>query len=75
MHTVEAYKFLGWTGTSFGMYAVHNWTLTEKEDNTLVEVEESMEGWLARIFKKMMNKNLEKGMQTWLELLKRKCEE
>lgn len=56
------------------MFAIHNWTLTEKDRTTLVEVDESMEGFLASLFKKSFNDNLEKGMQKWLELLKAQCE-
>src|SRR5690625_877555 len=60
LHTVHPNKHLGWTGKSVGMYAVHNWCLTKKDDETIVEVKESMEGWLVRIFKKTMTKNLKK---------------
>jgi len=37
-------------------------------------VDESMEGLLAKLFKNMFNKNLDKSLQTWLDLLKRECE-
>ena len=59
---------------TFGVYAIHNWTLTETDGNTIVKVDESMEGILARLFRKSFNKNLEKGMQRWLDLLKLECE-
>lgn len=74
LHTVEPYRQFGWTGKTFGMFAIHNWTLTETDGKTRVEVDESMEGFLAKLFKKAFNKNLEKGMQKWLELLKEECE-
>ncbi len=74
LHTVEPYKSFGWTGKTFGMFAVHNWTLTETNGHTKVSVEESMEGFLAMVFKKSFNKSLEKGMQNWLDLLKKECE-
>ena len=74
LHTVEPISQFGWTGKTFGMFAIHNWTLTEKNNKTTVEVNESMEGLLAWLFKKSFNKNLENGMQRWLELLKRECE-
>lgn len=74
LHTVEPYKQFGWTGKTFGMYAIHNWTLTEENGQTKVSVDESMEGFLAGLFKKSFNKNLEKGMQTWLVLLKKESE-
>jgi len=74
LHTVEPISQFGWTGKTFGMFAIHNWTLTEKNNKTTVEVNESMEGLLAWLFKKSFNRNLENGMQRWLELLKRECE-
>lgn len=74
LHTVEPFKQFGWTGKTFGLFAIHNWTLTENNGQTIVSVEESMEGLLANLFKKSFNKNLEIGMQKWLDLLKQECE-
>ncbi len=74
LHTVEPFKNFGWTGKTFGMLAIHNWTLEERGGQTTVSVEESMEGLLARLLKKSFNKNLEAGMQNWLRLLKATCE-
>ena len=74
LHTVVPYKQFGWTGKAFGVHAIHNWTLSEENGQTKVSVDESMEGFLARLFKKPFNQNLEKGMQTWLDLLKKESE-
>jgi uncharacterized protein YndB with AHSA1/START domain len=74
LHTVDTFNHIGWTGKTFGMLAIHIWTLTEVNGQTQVAVDESMEGFLAGLFKKSFNKNLEKGMQNWLELLKKECE-
>lgn len=74
LHTVVPNKVFGWTGKTYGMYAVHNWTLTESNGKTTVFVSESMEGFLARVFKKSFTKNLESGMLHWLTLLKKECE-
>jgi carbon monoxide dehydrogenase subunit G len=74
LHTVKAYTHFGWTGKTFGMFAIHNWTIAEDKGITMVHVDESMEGLLASLFKKSFNKNLEKGMQKWLELLKKVSE-
>jgi uncharacterized protein YndB with AHSA1/START domain len=67
---IDEFKYIGWTGKTFGMLAIHNWKLTAENGQTKVEVEESMEGFLAGLFKKSFNKNLEKGMQNWISLLK-----
>lgn len=74
LHTVKPYDAFGWTGNTFGMYAIHNWTLADQNGATLVTVNESMEGFLTKLFKKSFNKNLETGMQHWLEALKKECE-
>lgn len=74
LHTVEPFKQFGWNGKAMGMFAIHNWTLTETNGQTEVLVEESMEGILAKLFKKSFSKNLEKGMRHWLDLLKQECE-
>jgi len=74
LHTVEPYKEFGWAGKTWGMYAIHNWLITEAENKTIVTVQESMEGFLAKLFRKSFNKSLEKGMEKWLSLLKAECE-
>ena len=74
LHTVEPNKRFGWTGKTVGMYAIHNWTLTEVPGGTQVSVDETMEGFLAGLFKSSFNKNLASGMQRWLELLKTESE-
>lgn len=74
LHTVISEKEFGWTGKTFGMYAIHNWVLTFHDGKTTVSVDESMEGFLATLFKKTFNKNLEKGMLYWLEQLKKEAE-
>lgn len=74
LHMVEPNKYFGWTGKTFGMYAIHNWSLQEVNGVTTVSVDESLEGFLTHLFKKSFNKNLEKGMIKWLELLKNECE-
>jgi uncharacterized protein YndB with AHSA1/START domain len=50
LHTVEATKYFGWTGKSFGIIAIHNWTLTETNGQTNVSVDESMEGFFCGAF-------------------------
>lgn len=74
IHTVEMFNHFGWTGRSFGMAAIHNWTLREANGKTTVSVDESMEGFIARLLQRSLNGNLEKGMQNWLTLLKQECE-
>jgi uncharacterized protein YndB with AHSA1/START domain len=74
LHTVQPHNRFGWTGKTFGMFAIHNWTLSDLGGKTMVVVNESMEGFLAGLFKKPLNKSLDKGMLKWLDLLKQECE-
>ncbi|MDX2286428.1 MAG: SRPBCC family protein [Bacteroidia bacterium] len=73
-HTVQPCTRLGWSGITFGGSAIHNWVLTPDTAGTLVQVEESMDGWLIRLFRRQMNTLLAADMQEWLESLKRRCE-
>ena len=74
LHTVNPCQQFGWTGKTFGMFAIHNWNISEVNGQTQVLLEESMEGFLAGLFKSSFNKNLERDMKHWLELLKTRCE-
>ena len=67
LHTVQPYSLFGWSGKSLGIYAIHNWKITELNKQVEVVVEESMEGFLVLLFKKMFNKSLEKSLRKWLE--------
>lgn len=70
LHTATPGQALGWSGTTFGATAIHNWYFQEKDGGTLVSVEESMEGWLVSLFKSKMNRDLANDMQHWLKALK-----
>ena len=74
LHTVAPARELGWTGTSLGVYAIHNWTLTAMPGGTEVTVDESMQGLLARLFAGPFGRGLVKGTRRWLELLKAETE-
>ena len=74
IHTIEPFENFGWTGKTIGLLAIHNWELKSINKETIVCVSESMEGFLATLFKKQFNKTLENGMRNWLNLLKKECE-
>lgn len=74
LHTVEAPHLFGWIGKTFGISAIHNWSLEEKNGYTQVIVEESMDGILATLFRGSFNRDLEKGIQNWLNHLKQEAE-
>jgi hypothetical protein len=73
IHTYNNNAF-GWTGTTTGAYAVHNWYFTEENGKTTVKVEESLEGFIIRIIKKSMQKKLLQMMEKDLMELKVECE-
>lgn len=74
IHTVEPVSAFGWTGKTFGATAIHNWMINSNGSVTTVTVDESMEGFLVTLFKRSFNRNLVKGMDTWLALLKEQAE-
>lgn len=73
LHTVTPNRAFGWTGVTFGGSAIHNWYLEPENGGTVVRVEESMDGWLVRIFKGKMNRDLAADMAFWLSKLQEAC--
>lgn len=74
LHTVTPCRAIGWSGVTFGGSAIHNWQLEPQNGHTVVSVQESMQGWLIRLFKNKMNRDLARDMAQWLEKLRQQCE-
>lgn len=74
VHTIILHREFGWTGKTIGTTAVHNWRFTDLENQTKVQVEECLEGFLPKLFRKSFQKSLEKGMRTSLQELKQDAE-
>ncbi|WP_339916785.1 SRPBCC family protein [Yeosuana marina] len=70
IHTVEPKTKFGWTGKTFGASAIHNWSFSFENGNTVIKVEESLQGVFPKLFKNYFQKNLDKGIQLNLEDLK-----
>jgi uncharacterized membrane protein len=70
IHTENPMSMFGWTGTTFGASAIHNWTLKGTGNKTIVKVEESLQGVFPRLFRGYFQKNLDSGVVTNLEELK-----
>lgn len=70
IHTVKSKSMFGWTGTTFGASAIHNWTFVEINGKTMVKVEESLQGVFPRLFRSYFQRNLDSGVITNLEELK-----
>jgi len=68
-------RVIGWIGSGFGASAIHIWEFSSLENgNTLVLTKESMDGWLVKLFKGMMNNKLNKSLENWLNALKKQSE-
>jgi len=66
---VEPYAQFAWTGKAFGAKAIHVWKLQRlSADQTLVKTDESMDGFLLKIF--YSSKKLEETDRRWLDRLK-----
>lgn len=72
---VSESNLLGWTGTGLGASAIHIWQFKQMENgSTLVRTEESMDSWLVRLLKGMMDQKLNESLDTWLNALKQTAE-
>jgi uncharacterized protein YndB with AHSA1/START domain len=60
---------IGWVGDSLGMQAIHIWDLEPHENGTLVNSQESLSGWLARLMKLFDRDFLQKSMVKSLQEL------
>jgi uncharacterized membrane protein len=70
IHTMKPKSKFGWTGTTFGTNAIHNWIFEEKNGVTIVFVEESLQGLLPKLLRRYFQKNLDQGIKTNLNELK-----
>lgn len=74
LQTIKPDTELGWTGKVYTIYGIHYWSFKEVNGATEVSVSESMQGFLAGMFKRSLNRTLEKDMIQSLALLKKACE-
>lgn len=69
IHTAMPHERFGWTGKAIGSNAIHNWEIESKNGQVVVTMEESMDGWLVKMMRKKIQKELEKSALVWLEKL------
>lgn len=74
IHTSNTKSKFGWTGSTIGALAIHNWFFEEKGNRTIVKVEESLQGVLPKLFSSYFQNNLDKGLVTNLKELKSAAE-
>lgn len=70
IHTMKPNANLGWTGTTIGASAIHNWFFEDRGNQTLVRVEESLQGVFPSLFRAYFQKNLDAGVIANLQELK-----
>ena len=74
LQTVEPQHEIGWTGSSLGMFAIHNWTFEAQNRGTRVTTAESLSGWMARLLKLFDPNFLDKSLAATLQTLKTAAE-
>ncbi|MBW7838547.1 MAG: SRPBCC family protein [Chitinophagaceae bacterium] len=74
IHTSKPMSMFGWTGTTIGASAIHNWFFESVHNGTQVKVEESLQGIFPKLLSKYFQKNLNSGVIKNLEELKAAAE-
>jgi uncharacterized protein YndB with AHSA1/START domain len=74
IRNVDAPRRTAWTGTSFGIKAIHVHTLAPRNDGTLVRTEESYAGLVANFLRRPLRRMLDRTLQGELEHLKAEAE-
>jgi carbon monoxide dehydrogenase subunit G len=71
---LEPPRRIAWTGTSFGINAIHVHTFEPRDGGTLVSTEESYNGFVARLFRRRLQKILDSALRDELQNLKAEAE-
>jgi carbon monoxide dehydrogenase subunit G len=71
---VEQPRRIVWSGTTFGIEAMHVYALEAGDGVTLVRTEESYDGPVARLFRIRLQKTLESSLENGLRHLKAEAE-
>ena len=71
---VDAPRRIAWTGSSFGVKAIHVHTFAPHAGGTLVRTEESYDGLVARLFRRRLQRVLDTTLDDELRHLKAEAE-
>jgi uncharacterized protein YndB with AHSA1/START domain len=71
---VERPRLIAWTGRTFGIRAIHFWSLEARGGGTFVRTAESYEGLVSRIFRRPLQKTLDRALDDGLHDLKAEVE-
>jgi uncharacterized protein YndB with AHSA1/START domain len=71
---VEPPRLIAWTGMTLGIKAIHFWHLEPRGSGTFVRTEESYEGLVTRLFRRPIQKTLDRALDDGLRSLKAEVE-
>jgi uncharacterized protein YndB with AHSA1/START domain len=71
---VEPPRLIAWTGKTFGIKAIHVYTLEPRDGKTFVRTVESYDGLVARLFRGSLQKTLDTALADGLRYLKTEVE-
>ena len=71
---VERPRQIGWTGKTLGIDAVHVWRFEDHDGGTLASTAESWAGWLPRLLRGPMGRQLQKSLDAGLPHLRDEAE-
>jgi uncharacterized protein YndB with AHSA1/START domain len=74
LERVDPPRFVRWRGRTMSIRAIHEWRLEPRDSGTFVETEETYSGVVARLFRRQLQKILDKALEDGLEDLKREAE-
>ena len=74
LQEVVPHKRIAWTGRALGSRVTHIWMFKPQDGGTLVTTEESMQGWLIVILKRLMPHFLDTALDVWIKHLKTRAE-
>ena len=69
LRCVERPSQIGWTGKTLGIHAVHVWRLEANDGQTRAITTESWTGWLPRLLRGPLRKQLQKALDAGLPRL------
>ena len=71
---IEAPRRIEWTGKTFGIDAIHVYELEERDGATSVRSAESWNGLVVRLFRRSLQKSLQRSTDAGLQHLKAEAE-
>jgi uncharacterized protein YndB with AHSA1/START domain len=71
---VERPRLIAWTGKTLGIKAIHFWHFEPRNGKTSVRTEESYEGFVARLFRRSLQRTLDRALAEGLRFLKTEVE-